>query len=156
MNGRTDRIREACWYADRLLLGRQYRAVLALCSRTLGEEGDDPSLYLRRARALLATHRDGEAALDVERARALAPASIDAVVLLAEIALRRSDLKQADHLLQIALRRSPAHPRAAELRRVVSGWYRAAYKIAASRRVAPLPPPAPAPAPAPAPLARAA
>lgn len=152
MNGRSDRIREACWYADRLLVGRQYRAVLALCSRALAEEGDDPAVYLRRARALLATHRDPEAALDLERALAGAPGNVDAVALLAEIALRRNDLREADRLLQIALRRAPAHPRAAELRRVVAGWYRAAHRIAAGRRVAPLPPPAPAPAP----LARAA
>lgn len=138
MNGRNDRIREACWYADRLLIGRHYRAVLGLCSHTLAEEGDDPGLHMRRARALLAMHRDAEAAVDVERARAISPGCIDAYVLLAEIALRQKDLRQAERHLKVALRRSPAHPRAGELRLVITGWYRAAYQIAAGRRVAPI------------------
>lgn len=140
MNARNDRVREACWYADRLLTGRHYRAVLGLCTRTLADEGDDPGLHLRRARALLAMHRDAEAALDVERARAIAPGNVDAHVLCAEIALRRNDVVAADRQLAVALRRSPAHPRAAELRRVVSGWYRGAFRLAAARRVAPLAP----------------
>jgi len=138
MNGRNDRIREACWYADRLLIGRHYRAVLGLCSQALREEGDDPGLQLRRARALLAMHRDAEATVDVERVCAIAPGCVDAFVMLAEIALRRADLVQAKRNLAVALRRSPAHPRAAELREVVSGWYRAACQVAASRRVAPI------------------
>ena len=138
MNSRGDRIREACWYADRLLIGRHYRAVLGLCSQALAEEGDDPGLYLRRARALLAMHRDAEAAVDLERARVIAPGCIDAFVLLAEIALRKNDLKQAERHLAVALRRSPAHPRALELRTVVSGWYRAAFQVAAGRRVEPI------------------
>jgi hypothetical protein len=138
MNGRSDRIREACWYADRLLIGRHYRAVLGLVSQALAEEGDDPGLQLRRARALLAMHRDAEAAIDVERVCATAPGCIDAFVMLAEIALRRGELKQARRHLGVALRRSPAHPRAAELRTVVSGWYRAAMQVAASRRVEPI------------------
>ena len=138
MNGRSDRIREACWYADRLLIGRHYRAVLGLMSQALAEEGDDPGLHLRRARALLAMHRDAEAVIDVERARAIAPGSVDAFVLLAEIALRQKDLRQAERHLAVALRRSPAHPRAAELRTVVTGWYRAAAQIAADRQVAPI------------------
>jgi Flp pilus assembly protein TadD len=139
MNARNDRVREACWYADRLLIGRHYRAVLGLCTRTLAEEGDDPGLHLRRGRALLAMHRDDEAALDVERARAIAPGNIDAHVLLAEIALRRRDVAAAERHLVIALRRSPAHRRAAELRRVVAGWYRAAFRVAAARRDVPAP-----------------
>jgi len=139
MNARKDRVREACWYADRLLTGRHYRAVLGLCTRTLAEEGDDPGLHLRRARALLAMHRDAEATVDVERARAIAPGAVDAFVLLAEIALRRKDLVAAERHLAVALRRSPAHPRAMELRRVVAGWYRDAFRIAASRRVSPQP-----------------
>lgn len=138
MNGRSDRIREACWYLDRLLIGRHYRAVLGLASQALAEEGDDPGLHLRRARALLAMHRDAEAVVDVERIRATAPGCIDAYILLAEIALRRGDLRQAERDLAVALRRSPAHPRAAELRRVVSGWYRAARQVAASRRALPI------------------
>ncbi|HEU5060728.1 MAG TPA: hypothetical protein VFU21_29560 [Kofleriaceae bacterium] len=143
MNGRNDRIREACWFADRLLIGRHYRAVLGLCSHALAEEGDDPGLHLRRARALLAMHRDAEAAVDVERVRAIAPGCIDAFVLLAEIALRQKDLRQAERHLQVALRRSPAHPRACELRQVIAGWYRAAFQIAASRRALPVAAPAP-------------
>jgi tetratricopeptide (TPR) repeat protein len=139
MNDRGDRIREACWYADRLLLGRNYRAVLALCTDALRAEGDDPGLHLRRGRALLAMHRDDEAVLDVERARAIAPGNVDAYVLLAEIALRQSDIAAAERHLVVALKRSPAHPRAAELRRVVAGWYRAALRVAASRRVGPVP-----------------
>lgn len=139
--GRSDRIREACWYADRLLIGRQYRAVLGLCSQALSEEGDDPGLHLRRARALLALHRDGEAAIDVERARAISPGCVDAFVLLCEIALRKGDLRQADRHLGVALRRSPAHPRAAELREVIAGWYRAAFQRAAARRGAAAPAP---------------
>ncbi len=138
MNGRSDRIREACWYADRLLIGRHYRAVLGLMSQALSEEGDDPGLHLRRARALLAMHRDAEALLDVERACAIAPGCVDAFVLLAEIALRQKDLRQAERHLAVALRRSPAHPRAAELRAVVTGWYRAAVQVAADRQAAPL------------------
>jgi tetratricopeptide (TPR) repeat protein len=139
MNARSDRVREACWYADRLLTGRHYRAVLGLCTRTLSEEGEDPGLHLRRGRALLAMHRDDEAAVDLERARAIAPGNVDAYILLAEIALRRKDLDAAGRHLAVAQRRSPAHPRAAELRRVMSGWYRAAFQIAAARRVDPLP-----------------
>ncbi len=139
MNARSDRVREACWYVDRLLTGRHYRAVLGVCTRTLSEEGDDPGLHLRRARALLAMHRDDEAAVDVERARAIAPGTVDAHVLLAEIALRRRDIEAAGRHLAIAQRRSPAHPRAAELRRVMAGWYRAAFQIAAARRAAPVP-----------------
>jgi hypothetical protein len=139
MNARSDRVREACWYIDRLLTGRHYRAVLGLCTRTLAEEGDDPGLHLRRGRALLALHRDEEAAVDVERARAIAPGNIDAHVLLAEIALRRHDIAAAERHLVIAHRRSPAHRRAAELRSVVAGWYRAAFRIAAARRVESLP-----------------
>ncbi len=138
MNGRSDRIREACWYIDRLLTGRHYRAVLGLCSQALAEEGDDPGLRLRRARALLAMHRDLEAIADVERACAIAPGCVDAFVLHAEIELRRGDLRQAERHLAVAFRRQPAHPRAAELRKVVSGWYRAAYRVAAGRRVAPI------------------
>lgn len=138
MNARNDRIREACWYADRLLIGRHFRAVLGLCSHTLAEEGDDPGLHLRRARALLALHRDAEAVVDVERARAISPGCIDAYVLLAEIALRQNDLRLAERHLVVALRRSPAHPRACELRKVVVGWYRAAQQIARERRVAPI------------------
>ena len=137
MNGRNDRIREACWFADRLLTGRHHRAVLGLCSQALAEEGDDPGMHLRRARALLALHRDAEAAVDVERVRAIAPGCIDAYVLLAEIALRQKDVRQAERHLKVALRRSPAHPRACELRVVIAGWYRAAYRIAAGRRAAP-------------------
>jgi tetratricopeptide (TPR) repeat protein len=140
MNSRGDRIREACWYADRLLLGRHYRAVLGMVSQALAEEGDDPGLHLRRARALLAMHRDAEAALDVDRARAIAPGTIDVYVLLAEIALRVNDLERAERNLAIALRRSPAHPRATELRKVVTGWYRAAFQVAASRRALPIEP----------------
>ena len=143
MVGRNDRIREACWYADRLLIGRHYRAVLGLCSHALAEEGDDPGLHLRRARALLAMHRDSEAVLDVERVRAIAPGCIDAYVLLAEIALRQKDLRLAERHLKVALRRSPAHPRACELRKVIGGWYRAAYQIAAGRRVPPIADPVP-------------
>jgi Flp pilus assembly protein TadD len=138
MNRRGDRIREACWYADRLLLGRHYRAVLALCTDALRVEGDDPGLHLRRGRALLAMHRDDEAVVDVERARAIAPGNVDAHVLLAEIALRQGDIAAAERHLVVAVKRSPAHPRAAELRRVVAGWYRAALRVAASRRVAPV------------------
>lgn len=138
MNARSDRIREACWYLDRLLIGRHYRAVLGLASQALAEEGDDPGLHLRRARALLAMHRDAEATLDVERARAISPGSIDAFILLAEIALRRGDLARAERSLAVALRRSPAHPRAAELRVVVTGWYDAALEVAASRRAPPI------------------
>jgi hypothetical protein len=138
MNGRTDRIREACWFADRLLLGRHYRAVLGLCTQALAEEGDDPGLHLRRARALLALHRDSEAVVDVERTRAIAPGCIDAYVLLTEIALRQKDLRLAERHLVVALRRSPAHPRALELREVVVGWYRAAAQISAGRRVLPI------------------
>jgi len=140
MNGRSDRIREACWYADRLLIGRHYRAVLGLMSQALAEEGDDPGLHLRRARALLAMHRDAEALVDVERACAIAPGCVDGFVLLAEIALRQKDVRQAERHLRVALRRSPAHPRAAELRTVVTGWYRAASKIAAERQAAPAAP----------------
>lgn len=138
MNPRSDRIREACWYADRLFRGRHYRALLGLMTRALSEEGDDPALHLRRARALLALHRDAEAAIEVDRARLIAPGNLDARVLLAEIALRRNDVRTAEMHLTVLARRSPAHPRGAELRQVVTGWYRAAGQIAASRRVAPI------------------
>jgi tetratricopeptide (TPR) repeat protein len=138
MNGRTDRIREACWYADRLFAGRHYRAIMGLVTRAIEEDGEDVGLLLRRARALLAAHRDGDAERDVERAIAIAPGSVDAHVLLAEIALRRRDVLAADRHLGVAFRRAPADRRAAELRDVVSGWYRAARRIAERRRVAPV------------------
>ena len=68
MNARTDRIREACWFADRLLTGRHYRAVMGMSTTAMEVEGEEPELLVRRARALMALHRDAEARHDLVRA----------------------------------------------------------------------------------------
>lgn len=126
MNGRTDRLREAAWYVDRLWLGRHHRAILALCSRAMLEDGDDPALLMRRARSLLATGRRAEAERDVLSASSLAPDAASPYVLLCEIALRQHDLDRAELLVTRALRLEPHHPRARELERVIIGWGAAA------------------------------
>ena len=122
MNGRTDRLREAAWYVDRLWLGRHHRAILALCSRAMLEDGDDPGLLMRRGRSLLATGRVAEAKLDVSRASVLAPDAAGPYVLLCEIALRQHDLDRAEMLVTRALRLEPHHARARELEKVIVGW----------------------------------
>src|SRR5690606_4994663 len=100
MNGRPDRIREACWYSDRLFSGRHYRAVLALATRSIKDDGESAELRLRRARALLALHRDAEAGADLARAQLLDPRDPTAPLLLCEVALRQKDLAAAErHLI---------------------------------------------------------
>ena len=138
---RTDRIREACWYADRLFAGRHYRAVLALATRSLAEEGEDAALRLRRARALLAMHRDDEARADLGQALLLAPREITAPLLLCELALRARDLPAAERYLIDAMRVDARNPRVTELTAVIRGWRMAIARTAAARTAAG--PPAP-------------
>jgi hypothetical protein len=135
VTGRADRIRETCWYSARLFGGRHYRAVMALSTRAILENGDDPRLRLLRSRALLAMHRDGEAAIDAAAASLLDPSSAEPQLILCEIALRRGVLVRAEDHLGHALTLAPAHRRAAELFAVVAGWGEAA-ALAAMHRAA--------------------
>jgi uncharacterized protein HemY len=143
MNGRTDRLREATWYVDRLWVGRHHRAILALCSRAMTEDGEDPAILMRRARSLLATGRRAEAERDVLRASSLAPDSAAPYVLLCEIALRQHDLDRAELLITRALRLEPLHPRARELEQVIVGWGAAAAAHSVGTPDRQLPPPRP-------------
>lgn len=133
MNGRTDRLREAAWYADKLWSGQHWRAMMALCSRAMEEDGEDAGMLLRRGRSLLAMGREVEAERDLKRAVALAPQLAAALTLLCEIALRRRQLPVAEVFIRHALRREPNDARTLEVAKVVAGW-RAAVDARALRR----------------------
>jgi uncharacterized protein HemY len=131
MNACSDRVREARWYADQLFAGRHYRAVLALVNKALHDGVDDTELRLRRARALLALHRDAEAKDELIRVAEQSPSAVGVHLLLCEIALRQKDLPAAERSLVDAMRRDVRHPRLIELTAVIRGW-----RLAAVRRAA--------------------
>lgn len=121
---------DAARHARDLLDAHQPRAALAIASRAL-RGGEDATLRLMRARALLAFRADDEAERDLARCLKLDVRCAGAYQLLCELALRRGELAAAELFLRDALRLAPTELRNIELARVVQGWKQA--RAAASR-----------------------
>jgi uncharacterized protein HemY len=107
--------------------------------RALDDGGEDSELRLRRARALLALHRDAEAKDELIGVAAKSPSAVGVHLLLCEIALRQKDLPAAERSLIEAMRRDVRHPRLIELTAVIRGWRLAAARPAAQRGTPPGP-----------------
>lgn len=98
-----------------LFSNRNYSGVVAVCEGAIDDHPDNLHLRILQARALLALRRDTEAQYALSECLQRSPRCPDAYRLLAELALRRDELKSAEIFARESLRLDPAHPETHDL-----------------------------------------
>ncbi len=90
-----------------LFHNRNYPSVVAVCEAALDEDPGDLPMRLLLSRALLALRRDAEAQEGLSEALRREPRCAEAYRLLAQMAMRRDELKSAEIFAREAMRLDP-------------------------------------------------